>query len=135
MGLGDNSVSADSFDTIIFFMKTRSLATYQQSIGKWIHANQVVFLAFFTVAVVAEVFVFFVSSDVRLFFGVLLYWYFVRIGKLSSMRTFYLVLTILLITFFSFLANGASTQTERLAVWFFMFFGFGIVQQWREMAS
>lgn len=113
----------------------RNIRKTTDTAGTWINANQVVFLAFFFIAIVAEVFGFPVSYDVRLFFGVLLYWYFSKIGKLSSVRTFHLDLTILFITFFSFLANGASAQTERLAVWFVLFFAFGIVQQWREMTS
>lgn len=105
------------------------------NVGKWINDNKFVFLVFFAVAIVTETLGFIVSSDVQLFLGVLLYWYFGRIGWLKSTQTFQLILILLLVMFLSFLVNGASVQTERLAVWFVVFFGFGIVQQWREISS
>jgi hypothetical protein len=105
------------------------------TVGKWINANQTIFLVFFVIAVVAEVYAFPSSVDGRYFGGLFFYWWLTRIGRLASSRTFQLVLVLLLVMFLSFLANGASGQTERLAVWFVLYFGFGIVQQWREMTS
>lgn len=112
-------------------MKT-ILKKYQSNIGKWINANQVIFLAFFAIAVVTEVYTTPYSVDGRLFGALLLYWWFAHIGKLVSTRVFQLVLVLLFIMFLSFLANGASLQTERLAVWYVLFFAFGIIQKWRE---
>lgn len=105
------------------------------NIGKWIAANQTVFLASCTIAVIAEVSAFPYSTDARLFGGLLLYWWLSRIGKLASVRVFQLCLVLLAAMFVSYLAGGASTPTERLAVWFVLFFAFGIVQQWREISS
>lgn len=131
--MGDNACLVGIIRIIIDMIK--KIRKTIDSVGRWITVNQVVFLAFFAIAIVAEVVSIPLSSDVRIFLGILLYWYIIRIGKLTSVRTFQLVLMLLLITFLSFLANGASPQTERLAVWYVVFFAFGIVQQWREMTS
>lgn len=105
------------------------------TVGTWIAANQTVFLAFCAIVVVAEVFAFPYSTDARLFGGLLLYWWLVRVGKLASIRVFQLCLVLLAAMFVSYLAGGASVPTERLAVWFVLFFALGIIKQWREISS
>lgn len=111
------------------------LISYRQRVGKWINTNQTVFLVFVATAVIVEVYVFSYSVDMRLFGVLLLYWWFSRIGKIASTRAFQLCLVLLVVMFVSYLVGGVSTPTERLAVWFVLFFALGIIQQWREIAS
>ena len=47
-----------------------------KNVAKWIHGNPLTFLAFVSILVIAEVFAFPISSDVRLFGALFLYWYF-----------------------------------------------------------
>ena len=103
--------------------------------AKWIHGNQPTFLAFVSILVIAEVYAFPISSDVRLFGVLFLYWYFSRIGNLTSVRVFQLCLVLLASTAISYLISGALISTERLAVWFVMFFAFGVFTQWREITA
>ena len=128
--MGDNACFAHPIGIIVDMI--RSVQKIIDTIGLWIGANQFVFLAFFVVGIMAEVFVFQVSSDMRLFLGVTIYWYLARLGKLPGVRIFQLALVLLVILSLSYLAGGASTQTERLAVWFVLFFAFGIVRKWRD---
>lgn len=102
-------------------------------VGKWVHENQPTFLAFISIFVIAEVFVFPISSDVRLFGAVFLYWFLARIGKLTSARVFQLCLVLVSAMAMGYLITGAIATTERLAVWFVLFFAFGIFTQLREI--
>lgn len=103
--------------------------------GRWIHANQIAFLVFVAMALIAEVYIFSPSKDLRLFGALLLYWWLARKGDLASARIFQLCLVLLGAMFISYLTGGASTSTERLAVWFVLFFALGVIRQWREISS
>ena len=71
----------------------------------------------------------------RLFGGLFLYWYLSYIGKLTSVRTFQLCIILLTGMTIAYLTSGATAATERLAVWFVIFFAFGIFTQWREITA
>lgn len=103
--------------------------------AKWIHGNPQIFLAFISILVIAEVFVFPISSDVRLFGALFLYGFLVRIGKLTSARVFQLCIILLTGMVLGYLIRGAVATTERLAVWFVLFFVLGIFMQWREIST
>lgn len=103
--------------------------------AKWIHGNPLTFLAFVSILVIAEVFAFPILSDVRLFGGLFLYWYLSYIGKLTSARVFQLCIILLTGMVLGYLIRGAAATTERLAVWFVLFFVLGIFTQWREIST
>lgn len=105
------------------------------TVGRWIHANQIAFLVFVAMSLIAEVYIFSFSVDIRLFGALLLYWWLSRIGKLASARVFQLCLVLLMAMFVSYLFGGTSSSTERLAVWFVLFFAMGVIRQWREISS
>ena len=65
----------------------------------------------------------------------ILYWYFFRIGKLTSVRVFQLCIILLTGMVLGYLISGAVATTERLAVWFVLFFALGIFMQWREIST
>lgn len=104
-------------------------------VGKWVHENQGVFVGFFGSLISAEVYIFPKSADIRLFFGLALYWVLSRIGRLSSIRVLQLCLILFSVLSVSFLFNGAGIQTERIAVWFILFLALGVITQWRETMS
>lgn len=103
--------------------------------SKWIHRNQLVYLIFVSILIISEVFVYQFSSDFRLFFVLGVYWYIAKTAKLSSTRVFQLCIIILAGMAMLYLNHGAISITERLAVWFVLFFAFGIFTQWREITA
>lgn len=104
-------------------------------VGKWIQGNQGVFVVMFACAISAEVYLFPTSADTRLFFGLVAYWFLSVIGKLPGIRVLQLSLALLFVMTVSYLYSGAGIETERLAVWFILFFAMGVVTQWRETLS
>lgn len=72
------------------------------------------------------------SSDVVIFSALLLYGFFIKIFRIKSTFTFLLCLGLLVLMFIEYLFTGASISTEKAAVWLILFFGIGVIQQWRE---
>ncbi|MEK7577101.1 MAG: hypothetical protein AAB492_00600 [Patescibacteria group bacterium] len=114
------------------FKKTQNMLVV---FGEWIHENQLTFLAFVSILIVAEVFVFPISKDVRLFGGLFLYWFFARTGKLTSVRVFQVCFVLLVVMAISYLVSSASISTERFAVWLVLFMALGLIAQWREITA
>lgn len=102
---------------------------------KWIHGNQLLYLIFISILIISEVFVYPSSSDLRLFLFLGMYWYIAKKTKLSSIRVFQLCIILLTGMAIGYLTSGAIATTERLAVWFVLFFAFGIYTQWREIST
>ena len=83
--------------------------------------------------IVADVFFFTESSDIRLF-GILgFYILSILLFKFKSRITFLICFCFLLAMYVGFLFSGASIVTEKFAVWFVLFLTTGIVQQWNEI--
>lgn len=72
------------------------------------------------------------SSDVVIFSMLLLYGIFIKIFQIKSTFTFLFCLLLLAEMFMSFVLTGASISTEKVAVWLILFFGIGVIQQWKE---
>lgn len=102
---------------------------------KWIHRNQLVYLTFVSIFILSEVLLFQFSSDFRLFLFLGVYWYIAKTAKLSRTRVFQLCIILLVSMAIGYLTRGATSTTERLAVWFVLFFALGIFTQWREIAA
>lgn len=72
------------------------------------------------------------QSDIR-YFGVLgLLFILYLITKFKSIHTFIFCLVLLLILYGFYLIKGPIESTEEVAVWFVLFFAFGIFQKWKE---
>lgn len=98
----------------------------------WTKQNSVILLPIFILILLADVFIFDGTSDRRIVIVLLTYWLYIRFNNLKSKITFLIALTLLIGMFTSFVIEGPSIQTERLAVWVVLFLGFGIIQQWGE---
>lgn len=72
------------------------------------------------------------SSDFVIFSALLCYGFFIKIFRIKSTVTFLLCLGLLALMSIEYLFTGASISTEKVAVWLILFFGIGVIQQWRE---
>ncbi len=72
------------------------------------------------------------SSDIRIFSLLAIYISAVRFYRIKSVITFYWCLILLLLMFMLFLLRGPAPDTEKTAVWLFLFMMIGVIQQWRE---
>lgn len=89
--------------------------------------------------ILADVFLFAVSSDFRIFGILIIYIFFIKTLKFKSNVTFAFSLVFLILAYIQFLfANPIVFITpgepvaEKTAVWVFLFLVAGIVQKWRE---
>lgn len=94
---------------------------------------------FILLLILGDVFLFTVSSDVRIFGVLILYAFFVKTLKLKSNAAFTLSLTLLILAYIQFLfsnpvifATPGAPYSEKTAVWVFLFLVVGIIQKWRE---
>lgn len=89
--------------------------------------------------ILGDIFLFTVSSDIRIFGILAIYAFFIKTSKLKSNATFTLSLILLILSYIQFLFSnpivfitpGAPTA-EKTAVWTFLFLVVGVVQKWRE---
>lgn len=72
------------------------------------------------------------SSDVIIFGSLLIYVIFIKIFRIKSTFTFLFCLALLIVMAINYFFTGPSIQTEKAAVWLILFFGIGVIQQWRE---
>lgn len=94
--------------------------------------NKRTVLTLFTVFIVVESLSKRLSSDVVIFSALLSYGFFIKIFRIKSAFTFLLCLLLLVEMSIGYLLTGASISTEKAAVWLILFFGIGVIQQWRE---
>lgn len=89
--------------------------------------------------ILGDVFLFPVSSDLRIF-GILgIFIFFIRRYHWKSVGTFVLTLMIFLLSYFFFVFTNPAAfyqplvpATERLAVWVYLLLIVGVIQKWRE---
>ena len=106
-----------------------------KNIGKiipFLRKNKRTVLTLFVVSIVAVSISKRLSSDVVIFSALLFYGVFIKIFRIESTLTFLLCLGFLVLMSIEYLFTGASISTEKAAVWFILFFGIGVIQQWRE---
>lgn len=98
-------------------------------------------LIFILILILADIFMFTGSSDVRIFGILFVYWIFARFLKLSSKVTFLLAIFFLILAFLQFVLSPISLYnnpsptpsfSEKSAIWVFLLLVFGVIQQWRE---
>lgn len=89
--------------------------------------------------ILADVFLFALSSDPRIFGILILYIFFIKTLKYKSNATFALSLVLLILAYIQFLFSKpivfitpGEPVAEKTAVWVFLFIVIGIVQKWRE---
>lgn len=103
-----------------------------RSFGAFVRRHAQWFLYSFIVLILADVFMLQTYKDVQLFLGIALWYLSVRARAFRSKITFQVVIALLLLMFVSYQISGTSIKTERLAVWLYLLFWFGVIQQWFE---
>lgn len=89
--------------------------------------------------ILGDIFLFVVSSDIRIFGILILYAFFIKTLKLKSNVTFALSLILLIFAYVQFIFSDpvvfitpGEPVAEKTAVWVFLFLVIGIIQKWRE---
>lgn len=89
--------------------------------------------------IVGDIFLFAVSSDIRILGILILYVFLIKILKLKSNATFALSLILLILAYVQFIFSNpvifetpGTPHAEKTAVWTFLFMVIGIIQKWRE---
>lgn len=111
-----NSIENRNIEKIIFLLRE----------------NKRTVLTLFVVFIVVESLSKRLSSDFVIFGSLLFYGIVIKIFRIKSTFTFLLCLGLLAVMSIYYLLTGASISTEKAAVWFILFFGIGVIQQWRE---
>ena len=103
-----------------------------ESIISFARENKKTVLALFTAFIVVESLSTGLSSDFVIFGALLFYGFSIKIFRIKSTFTFLLCLLLLVEMSIGYLLTGTSITTEKTAVWLILFFGIGVIQQWRE---
>lgn len=89
--------------------------------------------------ILGDVFFFQISSDIRIFGILFLYFVLVKRLQWRSRTTFILTLVLFLLSFVLYLFTDSAKfheplipATERLAVWVYLLLVVGVIQKWRE---
>lgn len=101
-------------------------------IRKVLKENNKTILAIFTSIVLADIFMIPGSSDIRTYGLLAAYAIDSSVVKRKSKTTFFGSLVLLTVMYASYLLTGPSPQTEKAAVWLFLFLLIGVIQLWRE---
>ena len=114
-------------------MKFQSfMSKYIGEIIRFLRENKRTVLTLFVISIIVESLSKRLSSDVVIFSALLLYGFFMKIFQIKNTFTFLLCLGLLVLMYIEYLFTGASISTEKTAVWLILFFGIGVIQQWRE---
>lgn len=113
-------------------MKTFFKSTLIKKKNDILDAKIPLLLTVVTAGILADIFFIPGSSDVRIFSILILYLLAIKIHNLRSQFTFYVDLGLLILTFIEYLMSGPSAETEKAAVWFFLFLLIGIIAKWKE---
>lgn len=95
--------------------------------------NSLTFLSIFIIAIVADLFLFSQSSDIRYVLLIVFWLIVVRVLRLQSDATFKLTLGLLGGLFLFFIFDNKSLITERIATWIYLFLWVGVIQQLLEL--
>lgn len=106
---------------------------YLKEIAVFVRKNKIIFLTILIFGIVDDILFLRESSDFIIFSILFFYGILVKIAQVKSKSTFLLCLVLLGIMFIDFIITGTSVSTEKAAVWFILFLGFGIIHQWREL--
>lgn len=103
-----------------------------EKIIEFLGENKRTALTLFIVSIIAVSLSARLSSDVVIFGALLFYGFFIKIFRIKSAFTFSLCLGLLVLMYIEYLIAGPLISTEKTAVWLILFFGIGVIQQWRE---
>lgn len=94
---------------------------------------------FILLLILADIFLFAETSDIRIFGILILYVFLIKTMKFKSNAAFILSLILLIFSYIQFLFSNPTVfitpgapGAERMAVWTFLFIVVGIIQKWRE---
>lgn len=108
------------------------MSQYIEKIMPFLRENKKTILTLFVVFIVAVSISKRLSSDLVIFSALLCYGSFIKMFRIKSGFTFLLCLGLLMLMYILYVISGASISTEKAAVWLILFFGIGVIQQWRE---
>jgi len=113
-------------------VKIKDKKKYLQRLFSVIRKNKSEILVAIFLSIIADI-LFLSSSSDAFIFGILgLSIFSIIFYKLHSSFILKFCLFLLAIMFISFIVSGTSIMTEKAAVWFVLFFGTGIIRQWKE---
>jgi hypothetical protein len=99
----------------------------------------VVSLVFILFLICCDVFLFPISSDVRIFGILAIFLYFMKRFAYNSSTTFLFSLVLFALTYIQYILTDPALYhvpivptAERTAVWLYLFLVIGVVQKWRE---
>ncbi|MDO8269855.1 MAG: hypothetical protein Q7T54_04265 [Candidatus Levybacteria bacterium] len=103
-----------------------------KKIRKFVKSRKSGLIVIALIAVIVDVFFLTGQSDIK-YFGVLtLYGFVYWITKFGSITTFLFCIFLLILLCIYYLLLGTVDATEKIAVWFVLFFAIGVIQKWRE---
>lgn len=123
------------FDKLRYLLKRYTHKKYFKKITSFIKINNKIFLTILIIAMLVDIFLFKQSSDFIIFGFLFFYSVLVKIVRIKSRSTFLFCLVLLGVMCVDFIVTGTSASTEKVAVWFILFLGFGIIHQWRELKN
>ncbi|MBI4064993.1 hypothetical protein HY409_01300 [Candidatus Gottesmanbacteria bacterium] len=101
--------------------------------------NRVFYLTPILLLILGDVFLFKVSSDVRIFAVLFFFFYLIKRFTLHSSATFLFSLILFVLTYIQYIFTDPGAfyvplvpSVERTAVWLYLFLVIGVIQKWRE---
>lgn len=113
-------------------LKIKKIKPGKENIVFFLVHNKFAFLMLVFLAIGADIFLT-TSSDFRIFIILTFYIFLIRFYNLKSNVSFIFSFLFLSVMLFNFIFTKTSSTTEKAAVWVFLFFCFGIFQQWKEV--
>ncbi len=115
---------------------------FSNSISKvftYANKNRLFLLTPVFVLILCDVFLFKVSSDIRIAAILIIFFYLIKRFKLQSTATFLFSLLLFVLTYVQYIFTRPEAfhvpvvpSVERTAVWLYLFLVIGVIQKWRE---
>lgn len=103
-----------------------------KKIRKFVKRGKLGLISIALIAVLIDIFFLAGQSDIK-YFGILaIYGFIYWITKFGSIITFLFCIFLLIVLCVYYLLFGTVDATEKIAVWFVLFFAIGVIQKWRE---
>lgn len=101
--------------------------------------HRLFYIFFILIAIVLDIFLFQISSDIRIFGILFFYIVLIKLFKLKSNATFMLALILFLFAYLQYVftdpvvfSQPVVPRSERTAVWVYLFLVIGVIQRSRE---
>ncbi len=121
------------FEKLGSYLRNLTHKRFLKKITDFIKENNKILLIILIFALLIDIFSLKRNMDFIIFGLLLFYGILVKISHVKSKFTFLLCLALLGVMFVDFIITGTSVSTEKAAVWFILFLGFGIIHQWKEL--